>query len=254
MENMRTRARNTITCLAALLALFTIGLGTAPPPAAASPLSVVVHGEYPVVEELREGRFGPREPVVPGGADAAATGGGPPLVDYGAAEGAADRAMTEALHLMSANVYGYRFTYKPGSALMEVEEEFDVRLRGTVEPDMVRVVGSGVRDQVYRVKIELALTPSSYRWMRAFTSGGVREAAAEGVSDFYRGWDGRSDALRLALRNLVLTAARKQLRSRPLLISGDILLKGNPSFAVGAGRHYCRIEGYVNLVDVVTYD
>ena len=54
--------------------------------------------------------------------------------------------------------------------------------------------------------------------------------------------------------DLVLLSAQKRLSSRPLLMRGDILLKGNPSFAVGAGRHYCRLEGYVNIVEVVTYD
>ncbi|MFW6181934.1 MAG: hypothetical protein ACOC8N_09310 [Spirochaetota bacterium] len=246
--------------------LFLIVLLTAGPAhrAEASPLSVVVHGEYPVVEELREGRFGPRDQELtgdqgspggrggPGEADAGA--GGPPLIDYRAAEDLAGRAMAEALHLMSANVYGYRFTYRPGSVLMETEELFEVELRGAVEREQVRVLASGVRDQVYRVKIELPLTPSASRWMGAFATGTVRRVSAEGISDFFQGWEGRSDALRLALRNLVLTAARKQLRSKPLLITGDILLKGTPAFAVGAGRHYCRVEGYVNLVDVVTYD
>jgi hypothetical protein len=162
--------------------------------------------------------------------------------------------MAEALHLMSANVYGYRFTYRPGSVLMETEELFEVELRGAVGPDQVHVLASGVRDRVYRVKIELPLTPSASRWMGAFATGTVRLVSAEGTSDFFQGWEGRSDALRQALRNLVLTAAKKQVRSKPLLISGDILLEGNPAFAVGAGRHYCRVEGYVNLVDVVTYD
>lgn len=206
-------------------------------------LSIVLYGEYPVVEELREGRF---ESDAPAAAD--------PLFEYGAADDVEQRAMAEALHLMSASVYGYTFTFKPGSELLETGEVFDIELRGRMTPGQVKVLASGVRDKVYRVKIEFELTPSVHRWMSAFASNTLRQVESEGTSDFYQGWGGRSDALREALRNLVLTAAKKQLRSKPLVISGDILVTGNPVFSVGAGRHYCRISGYVNLIDVVTYD
>jgi hypothetical protein len=203
---------------------------------------IVVYGEYPVARELDENAF-ERAPL-----------GAAPLIDYSLGSTVQERAMTEALHFLNANVYGYTFEYKPGSRLMDAEEVFDLELRGALEARWVHPVAEGVQGTVYRVKIELPLTPSMERWTMAFTSNRLRLQVSEGTSDFYRGWDGRSDAYREALRNLVLASARRQLSSRPLLLRGDILLKGNPTFAVGAGRHYCKVEGYVNFVDVVTYD
>jgi len=204
---------------------------------------IVVYGEYPVAEELGKDAFFNREPQR-----------GEPLIDYTSGSTIQDHALAEALHFLNANVYGYTFEYKPGSKLLETDEVFNLALRGELEPQWVHPVGEGVRETVYRVKIELLLTPSMKRWTAAFTSNRLRFEDAEGTSDFYAGWGGRSDAYREALRNLVLVSARKQLSSKPLVMKGDILLKGNPTFSVGAGRYYCRVEGYVNIVEVVTYD
>ncbi len=205
--------------------------------------SIVVYGEYPVKQELGEGAFPDRErPEVE------------PLIDYERGTSYEDRALVEALHFLNANVYGYSFIYKPGSRLLETVELFDIELRGMLNRDWVQPLAEGVRNNVYRVKIELPITPSMRRWTSAFATKQLRLENAEGNSDFYMGWEGRNDAYREALRNLVLISARKQLSSKPLRIEGDILLIGNPTFSVGAGRHYCRVKGYVKILDVVTYD
>jgi hypothetical protein len=205
--------------------------------------SIVVYGEYPVKQELGEGAFPDREQPKT-----------EPLIDYALGSGFEDRALIEALHFLNANVYGYSFLYKPGSRLLETDELFNIELRGRLNRDWVQPLADGVRNNVYRVKIELLITPSMRRWTSAFATKQLRLENAEGTSDFYTGWEGRSDAYQEALRNLVLVSARKQLSSKPLRIEGDILLIGNPTFSVGAGRHYCRVEGYVKILDVVTYD
>jgi hypothetical protein len=204
--------------------------------------SIVVYGEYPVEEELGEGRFTGREPQTQ------------PLIDYSKGKNVQERAFIEALHFLNANVYGYSFYYQPGSMLLETEELFTLTLKGELDTEGVQPIAEGVRGNVYRVKVEFRVSPSMRKWLTAFTSNTLRLEDAEGTSDFYAGWDGRSDAFREALRNLVLVTAKKRLSSKPLIMAGDILLKGNPTFAVGAGRYYCRVEGYVNIVELVTYD
>lgn len=205
--------------------------------------AITVYGEYPVVEELGTGRFQDRaiEHQVP-------------LIKYDRGADPEDKALIEALHILSANVYGYTFSYRPGSSLMKTEERFDVALRGELGDANIKQMVGGVRGTVYHVKLVFPVSPSAARWMSAFRSNTLRSVEAEGTSDFYMGWEGRNDALREALRNLVLVAAKKRLHSKPLLIEGDILLDGTPEFSVGAGRHYCRVRGYVNMTNVVTYD
>jgi hypothetical protein len=205
--------------------------------------SIIVYGEYPVKEELGEGSFEVEEPLLK-----------QPLIDYGIGKDVQERAFIEALHFLNANVYGYSFLYKPGSRLLETEELFTLTLKGELDTEIVQPIAEGVRGGVYRVKIEFPLSPSMRKWLTAFTSNTLKLENAEGTSDFYAGWEGRSDAFREALRNLVLVTAKKRLSSKPLVLAGDILLKGNPTFAVGAGRYYCRVEGYVNIVELVTYD
>ena len=204
---------------------------------------IVVYGEYPVVKELGKGAFTEKE-----------TGSEHPLINYGGGEGYSGKALMEATHLLSANVYGYTFIYKPGSILMKTEETFEMELRGEAGMENAVVLGEGVRNNIYRVKLGFSITPSVRRWLGAFQTGTIRLAEAEGTSDFYSDWEGRSDALREALRNLVLIAAKRSLSSKPLLLKGDILLQGNPKFSVGAGRHYCKVQGFVIFVEIVTYD
>jgi len=203
---------------------------------------ITVYGDYPVAEELGKGRFRDRE-----------TEKGL-LIDYGLGKNTEEKALIEALHILSANVYGYSFSYRPGSTLMKTEEQFDIALKGQLRESSVEQMIGGVWGIVYRVKLVFRITPSAGRWMSAFRSNTLRSVEAEGTSDFYMGWEGRNDALREALRNLVLVAAKKRLHSKPILIEGDILLDGTPEFSVGAGRHYCKIRGYVNMTNVVTYD
>jgi hypothetical protein len=204
---------------------------------------IVIHGEYPVVKELKESGFEDKHRI-PDNA----------LIDYSKGDGYKEKAYLEALHFMDANVFGYTFLYKPGSMLMKTEEHFEVGLRGNIGSEHLILSGAGVSNNVYRVKLVFPITPSVQKWQGAFYSHTIRLTESEGTSDFYTGWEGRSDALRDALRNLVLTAARRDLSSKPLQLKGDILLKGNPEFSVGAGRHYCKISGFVNFIEIVTYD
>jgi len=204
---------------------------------------ITVYGEYPVAEELGKGHFRDRETEKKG-----------LLIDYGLGKNTEEKALIEALHILSANVYGYSFSYRPGSMLMKTEEQFDITLKGQLRESSIEQMIGGVRGTVYRLKLVFRITPSARRWMSAFRSNTLRSVEAEGTSDFYMGWEGRNDALREALRNLVLVAAKKRLHSKPILIEGDILLDGTPEFSVGAGRHYCKIRGYVNMTNVVTYD
>ena len=204
---------------------------------------IVVYGEYPAVEELGEGRFKSDVKEEPA----------PLLIDYGEG-GFEDKALREALHIMSGNVYGYTFLYKPRNLVLEHEEVFDIGLRGRVPVSSVSPVARGTMDGIYRVRVELVPTSSVRKWLEAFTTNRLRLEEAEGTSDFYMGWEGRSIAMREALRNLVLITARKKLDARPLMVRGDILLKGTPEFAVGAGRYYCRVQGFVNILEIVTYD
>jgi len=201
-----------------------------------------VYGEYPVVEELGKGKFEgkKREENL--------------LIPYKIENSYRENAMVEALHFLSGCIYGYSFYYKPGSTLMKTEERFDISLRGQVRAGQVNIKGEGVWNEIYRVKIELLLTPSMEKWLSAFKSNRLRLEEAEGTSDFFTGWEGRSSAYLEALRNLVLISAKKRVSSRPLSIKGDIIIKGNPVFSVGAGRHYCRIQGYVNFIEIITYD
>ncbi|MGQ9615777.1 MAG: hypothetical protein ACUVWJ_05160 [Spirochaetota bacterium] len=209
--------------------------------------SIVVYGEYPVVEELGRGAFESKG----GGTEAEK---GSPLIDYEMGSGYREKALIEGFHFMSANIYGYRFTYKPGSVLMKREEEFTIELRGELGEESVNLIADGVYDTIYRVKLEFQLTPSTFKWLSAFTSNTLRLEEAEGTSDFYAGWKGRDAAYREALRNLVLITARKRFSSKPLVLEGDIMIKGNPEFSVGAGRYYCKLKGFVNIVKVITYD
>ncbi len=210
---------------------------------AGSEKSITVFGEYPVVEELGEGAFQQED-----------KNGFPQLIEYGNLGGYKQKAFREALHFLDANVFGYTFVYKPGSVLMKTEEVFEVELKGSVGAENTNTVGEGVNKTIYRVKLDFPVTPSVHRWQQAFISNTIRHMQSEGTSEFYTGWEGRSDALREALRNLVLAAAMRELSSKPLLLKGDILLKGTPEFSVGAGRHYCRISGYVNFLEIITYD
>ena len=208
------------------------------------PDRMIVYGEYPVVVEVKDS-FNNRK---------ADSENAPPLIDYSSGKDYKEKAMIDALHILSANIYGYTFEYQPGSKLMHKEEVFKVKLKGEIPSSYVRVIGSGTLGKIYRVKVEFDLTPSVKKWLSAFRSRTLKLEDAEGTSDFYQGWEGRQIAYRNALKNLVLVDAKRQLSSKPLKIKGDILLKGNPEFNVGAGRYYCRVYGWVNIVNVVTYD
>jgi hypothetical protein len=205
--------------------------------------TIVVHGEYPVLSEVGEGRF-----------EESRESDAVPLIAYDRGRDYKEKAFIAAIHFLSANVYGYTFFYQPSSMLMKQEEVFELELKGTIPEDKVQRIGEGVYNNLYRVKIEFRVTPSVEKWLSAFHTNNLRLTDAEGTSEFYTGFSaGRSDAYLDALKNLVLVTAKNKLSSKPLSIKGDILLEGNPEFSVGAGRYYCSVQGFVNFVEVITY-
>jgi hypothetical protein len=210
------------------------------PLSASEETTIVIHGEYPAVSELGEGAF-----------EEKSSDEKDPLFEF--EDDYKKNARIAALHFLSANICGYTFSYRPGSVLMKTEETFDLELRGKVTESLVLSLGDGVYENMYRVKLGFRITPSVEKWLAAFRSNNLRLTDADGTSDFYSGFGGRTEAYREALRNLVLVAAKNKLSSKPLSIKGDILIVGNPEFSVGAGRHYCRVQGYVNFVEIVTY-
>ncbi len=227
-----------LTCIYLLL-LFTVGSIVF----ADTEETIVIYGEFPVVEEIEGNAFADE-----GDIEREA------LIRYDDGIDYREKALIEAVHFLSANIYGYTFFYKPASILMKTEEIFEIELKGKIREEQTVKIGEGVYNNVYRIKLGLTITPSIQKWLNAFHSNKLRLTDAEGTSDFFSGFSGRSEAYREALRNLVLVAAKKRLSSKPLSIKGDILLKNNPSFSVGAGRYYCKIKGFVNFVEVITYD
>jgi hypothetical protein len=228
-----------------LIAAVVLGLCVIVPPVSRTVSGeemIVVYGEYPVVKEIGKGRFAAREQTGPA-----------VLLSFEDEEDYTENARVLALHFLSANVYGYDFIYRPGSALMKREEVFDIALRGRVNEGLVLPLGDGVYGGMYRMKLGLRVTPSVEKWLAAFRTNNLRLTDADGTSDFYAGYSGMDAAYTEALKNLVLVAAKTKLSSKPLLLRGDILMAGNPEFSVGAGRHYCVVKGYVNFVEVVTY-
>lgn len=203
---------------------------------------IVAYGEYPAAQEVApwepEKKLPPEELLIP----------------YREGGNYKQKAFIEAAHFLNARVYGYTFHYQPGSRLMKTEERFEVQLKGRIAADSMVKTAEGVEGTTYRVKVGFNLSPSVSKWISAFSGNTVREASAEGTSEFFTGWEGRDQAYRETLKNLVLAAARRELSSKPLLLKGDILLTENPVFSVGAGRHYCKLKGLVNFVEVVTYD
>ncbi len=238
MKNMKKYGITAIPVLSALVLFY-----ACPQPSYGEEDRIVIFGEYPVVIEIEEDVFEGEE------SDAV-----PSLIDYSGGSVYSEKALIEAAHFLNANVYGYTFLYKPGSTLMKTQEVFELDLRGGIGIENLSVIGEGVRNNIYRVKLEFMITPSVSKWLNVFQSANIRLTESEGTSEFYTGWEGRNDAYREALRNLVLISARRKLSSKPMMIKGDILLKGTPQFSVGAGRHYCKLKGYVNFVEVVTYD
>jgi hypothetical protein len=237
-------AMNTINRAVLLCAALMFPSIFVPSGAPAADGRIVVFGEYPAAEELGAGAFGESGVKAPQEL----------FIEYDKGSDYRTKARVEALHFLDANVYGYTFSYRPGSALLKTEEMFQIRLRGKVPEGAVIEIGEGVVDTIYRVKLGFDPTPSVQSWRSAFRTNTIRLTESEGTSDFYMGWEGRSDAYRDALKNLVLVSARIRLSSKPLIVKGDILVDGNPVFSVGAGRHYCRLQGFVNFVEVVTYD
>jgi hypothetical protein len=221
------------------LILFSAG----PQPSHGEEDRIVIFGEYPVVIEIEEDVFEGEE-----------TEAVHSLIEYSGGSVYSEKALIEAAHFLNANVYGYTFLYKPGSTLMKTQEVFELGLKGKIGNKNLTVIGEGVKNNIYRVKLEFIITPSVSKWLNVYRSANIRLTESEGTSEFYTGWEGRNDAYIEALRNLVLISARRKLSSKPMMIKGDILLEGTPQFSVGAGRHYCKLKGYVNFVEVVTYN
>ena len=154
--------------------------------------TIVVHGEYPAISELNEGRFVEER-----------ASESEPLISYDNGTDYKEKAFIAAIHFLSANIYGYTFFYQPSSKLMQQEEVFELELKGNIQNEQVFTIGEGVYNNLYRVKVEFRITPSVEKWLGAFHSNNLRLIDADGTSEFYTGFSGRSDAYRDALKNLV---------------------------------------------------
>jgi hypothetical protein len=173
------------------------------------------------------------------------------------AEAARERVLEEARTLLSAMIYGVRFSYTPSDALRRQAEQF--RLSPVAElawgDPRLRVAEAEVRDaRLYaRVRYDLQDFQSARR--RAWQSNAIPTAGGTGHASLFASSapEGKRRSLQEAFKEAIRNHLRPVLFNKPREVRGELLLWQAPQIVVDAGEYLTSASVKLRVQEIRPY-
>lgn len=167
-----------------------------------------------------------------------------------------DRILEEARFVFSGMVYGFTFSYTPYDKARKVEEEFllePYRWIQRGDPNLrvwqVRAEGSRVF-----VRVRYALWDFQEPWYQGLRSNILPAAAGKGEAPFYKGPEGRVQAIREGIKHAVRDYARSIMYNKPQALKGLVVLDAAPRVVLDSGVYRAEVgRAIVRLEEVKRY-
>ena len=166
------------------------------------------------------------------------------------------RALQEiANFLLTGMSYGWEFSYTPSDARREVKEVFEIKPIAELKIRKEEIKIQEVRIKYpyvhcwaeYNLSLDEASRHISWQNLNYKTikgnGDGLRKNETEGVKTAYKE----------AIKNAIISYARKTEKNKPKEIIGEVLIKKSPRLFCASGFFKAEIELYINIKETVPY-
>jgi len=165
-------------------------------------------------------------------------------------------AKDEAIEYLSAMIYGYEFEYKMENNLTHSQGYFELKPLAHLRDNDKNIALSQYEesDISMRVQVTYRLNEDQKNYIRGFQSVIAKMSMGESSDSFSANeWTNRIMVYKNAIRNAILNALKKDLKSRPNYITGKLSLAESPKFSIISGEWRAIVKIHL-IVKEVTYN
>jgi len=126
----------------------------------------------------------------------------------------------EIMEFLSAMIYGYNFDYKIENKINNTKGFFNLENIVNLRKDDKNIRFTEVLEYENSLKIKCIyrLNDDQKIYHAGYQSLSSRSSAGESFGDIYGGWETRLKTYKEAIKNSILNAAKKNIKSRPLYV------------------------------------
>jgi hypothetical protein len=165
--------------------------------------------------------------------------------------------LEEARVLLSAMIYGVRFSYTPSDAQRRQAEQFQLTPVAELRwgDPRLRIAAAEVRDARLYAKVRYDLQDFQSARRRAWQSNAVPAAGGIGRASLFAASapDGKRRSLELAFKEAIRNHLRPVLFNKPREVRGELLLWQAPRVVVDAGDYLTAADVKLRVQEIRPY-
>jgi hypothetical protein len=166
-----------------------------------------------------------------------------------------ERLVTEAQVVLSGMIYGFAFRYTPAWPAREIPEQFSMEPHAIIPrgDPRLEVFQTWIENDRLYARILYTMDNEQLQWFNAWQSTANESSSGIGTVPFVEGPIAKIGALEDGVRSALREMLRVQMRNRPRLVEGAVLLREHPRFGVDAGNYTARVDVLVQVDSVERY-
>ncbi len=170
-------------------------------------------------------------------------------------EDAVSMARNEIFEFASGMLYGYRFNLVTSNPVNGRRGYFDLEKIAVIrnnDPNM-RVSQYEHSETSIRVQGTYRLQDSQKNYISGFRGAGGHMTQGTAEGSYYNDWTGRIEIYKNAIYDGIINAARLELKSRPLSITGKVLIESPPQYNLISGKWVTNVRFHL-IISNITYE
>lgn len=151
--------------------------------------------------------------------------------------------------------YGWEFSYTPSDERRNVKEVFEMRAI-----DELKITKEEIKIQEVRIKYPYIYCWAEYNLsndeaLRQKSWQNLKYKTIKGRGEGYRKneTEGVKTAYVQAIKNAIISYAKKTEKNKPKEIVGEVIIKSSPRLFCASGLFKAELELYVNIKEIVPY-
>ncbi len=157
--------------------------------------------------------------------------------------------------LLTGMSYGWEFSYTPSDARREVKEVFELKAINDLKIKKEEINIKEVRIKYPYIYCWAEYSLSSSELARQISWKNLKYKTVKGRGEDFRKneTEGVKTAYTNAIKNAIITHARKIKKNKPKEIIGEVLIKNSPHLSCASGLFKAEVELYINIKEIVPY-
>jgi len=160
-----------------------------------------------------------------------------------------------APYLFTGMIYGWDYEYTPSDKLRGVSEYFECTEIHPLGNDSKKIIYKApwIENNRLYCWIEFDRTPAMLESLNYWKSIVHPKIQGSGKGNVMDGFDGIQNACKDSVKNAVREFYRKEIKNKPKLITGKVLINGVPRLSIDSGRYVVELDFFLETGRIIKY-